>query len=200
MEYTRLQMTSLLPGRGASIDEAVKDHDAKLIKLLDRCRERNLKLNRQNLQLKCLETSFIGHVLTPEGVKPGPRKVDAELKMERPNEVAAGRRLVGLMNYLSKLLIKFSELCEPLRRLTHKDIEWSWSAVQEEAFQSIKRAVTSAPVLKYSNSADPVEDQGDASSIGIGFVLMQNGQPVSYSSRALTASEENYSQIEKELY
>ena len=70
--------------------------------------------------------------------------------------------------------------------------------MQEEAFQSIKRAVTSAPVLKYFNSADPVEGQGDASSIGIGFVLMQNGQPVSYSSRALTASKENYSQIEKE--
>ena len=104
MEYTRLQMISLLPGRGASIDEAVKDHDAKLLKLLDRCRERNLKLNRQNLQLKCLETPFIGHVLTPEGVKPGPRKVDAELKMEIPNDVAAVRRLVGLMNHLSKLL------------------------------------------------------------------------------------------------
>ena len=103
------------------------------------------------------------------------------------------------MNYLSKFLSKLSELCEPLRRLTHKDVEWSWSAVHEEAFQSIKHAVTSAPVLRYFNSAEPVEGQGDASSSGIGFVLMQNGQPVSYSSRALTASEKNYSQIEKEL-
>ena len=189
----------LFTGRGASIDEAVKDHDANLLKLLDRCRERNLKLNREKLQLKCSETPFIGHVLTPEGVKPDPRKVDAILKMERPNDVAAVRRLVGLVNYLSKFLSKLSELCEPLRRLTHKDVEWSWSAVQEEAFQSIKHAVTSAPVLRCFNSAEPVEGQGDASSSGIGFVLMQNGQPVSYSSRALTASEKNYSQIEKEL-
>ena len=51
----------------------------------------------------------------------------------------------------------------------------------------------------YFNSAEPVEGQGDSSSSGIGFVLMQNGQPVSYSSTALTASEKNYSQIEKEL-
>ena len=120
------------------------------------------------------------------------------LKMERPNDVAAVRRLVGLVNYLSKFLSKLSELCEPLRRLTHKDVEWSWSAVQE-AFQSIKHAVTSAPVLRCFNSAEPVEGQGDASSSGIGFVLMQNRQPVSYSSRALTASEENYSQTEKKL-
>ena len=172
----------LITGRGASIDEAVKDHDVNLRKLLDRCRKRNLKLNREKLQLKCSETPFIGHVLTPEGVKPDPRKVDAILKMERPNNVAAVRRLIGLANYLSKFLSKLSELCEPLRRLTHKDVEWSWSAVQEEAFQSIKRAVTSAPVLRYFNSAEPVEGQGDASSSGIGFVLMQNGQPVSYSS------------------
>ena len=158
-----------------------------------------MTLNRDKQQLKCSETPFIAHVLTPEGVKPDPSKVDAILKMERPNDVAAVRRLVGLVNYLSKFLSKLSELCEPLRRLTHKDVEWSWSAVQEEAFQSIKHAVTSAPVLRCFNSAEPVEGQGDASSSGIGFVLMQNGQPVSYSSRALTASEKNYSQMEKKL-
>ena len=54
----------LITGSGASIDEAVKDHDANLLKLLRRCRERNLKLNREKLQLKCSETPFIGHVLT----------------------------------------------------------------------------------------------------------------------------------------
>ena len=57
----------------------------------------------------------------------------------------------------------------------------------------------SAPILRYFNSSEPVEGQGDASANGIGFVFMQNGQPVSYSSRALTTSERNSSQIEKEL-
>lgn len=138
----------LITGRGASMSEAVKDHDTNLIKLLDRSRERNnLKLNREKLQLKCSETPFIGHVLTPEGVKPDPSKIEAILKMERPKDVAAVRRLVGRVNYLSKFLSKLSEICEPLRRLTHKDVEWRWSAGQEEAFESVKRAVTSAPVL-----------------------------------------------------
>ena len=189
----------LITGRGACKEEAVRYHDANLLKLLERCRERNLKLNREKLQLKCTETTFIGHVLTPEGVKPDPSKVEAILKMEKPSDVAAVRRLVGLTNYLSKFLNQLSELCEPLRRLTHKDVEWSWSAEQEKAFENVKQAVTSAPVLRYFNSSEPVEGQGDASVNGIGFVLMQNGQPVSYSSRALTTSERNYSQIEKEL-
>ena len=125
----------LITGRGSSMNEAVKDHDANLLKLLHRCRERNLKLNRGKLQLKCPETPFIGHVLTPEGVKPDPSKVAAILKMEPPKDVAAVRRLVGIANYLSKFLSKLSELCEPLRRLTHKDVEWRWSVEQEEAFQ-----------------------------------------------------------------
>ena len=106
---------------------------------------------------------------------------------------------MGLTNYLSKFLSQLSELCEPLRRLTHKDVEWSWSAEQEKAFENVKQAVTSAPVLQFFNSSEPVEGQRDASANGIGFVLMQNGQQVSYSSRALTTSERNYSQIEKEL-
>jgi len=137
----------------------------------------------------------------PEGIKPDPRKIEAVLKMERPSNVAAVRRLIGLVNYLAKFLSKLSKLCEPLRRLTHKGVEWSWSNEQEKAFESVKQAATSAicNIVQYFNSSEPVEGQGDASASGIGFVLMQNGQPISYSSRALTTSERNYSQIEKEL-
>ena len=96
-------------------------------------------------------------------------------------------------------LSKLSELCEPLRRLTHKGDEWSWSIEQEKAFESEKQAVTSAPILPHFNSNESVEGQGDTSANGIGFVLMQNGQPISYSSRSLTKSERNYSHIEKQL-
>ena len=76
----------------------MKNQDANLLKLLDRCRERNLKLNREKLQLKCTETPFIGHVLALEGIKRDPGKIEAVVKMERPSDVAAVRRLVGLVN------------------------------------------------------------------------------------------------------
>jgi len=99
--------------------------------------------------------------------------------MGRPSDVAAVRRLVGLVNYLSKFLSQLSELCEPLRRLTHKGVEWSWSTKQEKAFESVKQAVTSVPILRYFNSSEPVEGEGDASVNGIRLVLMQNGQLLS---------------------
>ena len=158
-----------------------------------------MKLNREKLQLKCTETPYIGHVLTPEGVKFDPRKVEAVMKMERSSDVAAVRRLVGLVNYLSKFLSKISELCEPLRRHTHKGVEWSWSTEKEKAFESVKQVVTAAPILRFFNSSKSIEGQGDASANDTVFVLIQNGQPVSYSSRALTTSERNYSQIEEKL-
>ena len=101
--------------------------------------------------------------------------------MERPSDVAVVRRLVGLVNYLPKFLSKLAELCEPLRRLTHKGVEWSWSIEQEKALESVKQAVTSAPVVRYFYSREPVEGKGDASANGIGFVLMQNGQPAEWS-------------------
>ena len=83
--------------------------------------------------------------------------------------------------------------------MTHKDAEWQWTAEQDAAFKKIKEAVTTAPVLQYFDPAQHTEGCGDASSQGIGFVLTQNEHPIAYASRALTAAEQRYSQIEKGL-
>ena len=109
------------------------------------------------------------------------------------------QRLIGMVKYLSKFVTNLSEVCQPLRKLTHKDAEWQWTQEQKRAFQSLKVAVTQAPVLKYFSLEAQTEGQDDASQKGLGFVLMQEGQPVTYASRALTPAEQRYSQIEKEL-
>ena len=93
------------------------------------------------------ETPFFGHGLTPEGVKPDHSQVEEALKMGRPNDVVAVRRLMGLVNFFSKFLSKFSELCELLRRLTHKGVEWSWSTEPEKTCESVKQALVAAPIL-----------------------------------------------------
>ena len=142
---------------------------------------------------------FIGHRLTKEGLKPDPAKVKAILSMKKPDDVAAVQRLMGMVKYLSKFLSDLSQICEPIRRLTHKDVPWFWTKEQDVAFDKIKEAVTSAPVLKYFDSSKPTEGSGDASSQGLGFVLTQEDHPVTYASRALTQAEQRYSQIEKEL-
>lgn len=85
----------LITGHDANMDEATKDHDANLLKLLQRWRERNLKLNRDKLQLKCSDTPFIGHLLMREGVKPDPSKLEAILKMERPMHWCGSGQVAG---------------------------------------------------------------------------------------------------------
>ena len=94
-----------------------------------------------------------------------------------------------MVKYLSKFLSDLSQICEPIRRLTHKDVPWFWTKEQDVAFDKIKEAVTSGPVLKCFDSSKPTEGSGDASSQGLGFVLTQEDHPVTYASRALTQAE-----------
>ena len=189
----------LITGKGATMSEASFDHDKNLRSLLERCQERNIKLNREKFEFKCPQVPFIGHLLTSEGLKPDPKKVEAICSMPKPEDVQAVQRFVNTVKYLSRFLEDLSDMSEPLRRLTHKDVPWEWSQEQEEAFAKIKKAVSTAPVLKFFTPSAPTEGEGDASEKGIGFALMQQGQPVTYASRALTKAEQNYSQIEKEL-
>ena len=134
----------LITGQGETEREADVDHDRNLKSLLDRCRERNIKLNKKKFTFKCDDVQFIGHRLTKEGLKPDPAKVKAILSMKKPDDVAAVQRLMGMVKYLSKFLGDLSQICEPIRRLTHKDVPWFWKKEQDAAFDKIKEAVTSA--------------------------------------------------------
>ena len=104
-----------------------------------------------------------------------------------------------MSQYLSKFLPHLSQITKPLRALTQKDTEWLWESTQQLAFEELKRAVSSTPLLRYYNVKEPVTLQCDASQSGLGAALLQGGQPVAYASRALTAAESRYAQIEKEL-
>ena len=114
----------LITSQGETEREADEDHDRNLKSLLDRCREWNIKLNKKKFTFKCDDVQFIGHRLTKEGLKPDPAKVKAILSMKKPDDIAAVQRLMGMVNYLSKFLVDLFQICEPTRRLTHKDEPW----------------------------------------------------------------------------
>ena len=135
-------------GFGETKESADRDHDYNLQAFLERCQERGVKLNAQKAQLRMSEVPFIGHVATPEGLCVDPAKVRAIQEMPPPEDVAAIQRLLGLAQYLSKFLPHLSDMTKPLRELTQKDVEWVWSQPQQHAFNVLKKAVTSAPVLR----------------------------------------------------
>ena len=186
-------------GFGDTLEEAVKDHDQNLDAVLRRCAARGIKLNSSKVRLRRQEVPFIGHVTTEKGLRDDPTKVQAITQMPRPTDVAGVQRLLEMIQYLAKFLPNLSDIAKPLRELTHKEVEWVWDQPQENAFRKLQEAITSTPVLRYYNLAEEVTIQCDASQTGLGAALMQNGQPVAYTSRALTDAETQYAQIEKEL-
>ena len=181
----------LVAGAGDTMKDVVADHDVKIKKLLGRCQERNIKLNKQKVAFKQTKVPYIGHLLTSEEVKADPSKIEAVTKMER--------RIMGTVGYLAKFLPRLSEVSQPLRQLTKKGTEFLWDEIHDRAFSRIKEMVTAPPLLKYYEREKDLVIQCDASEGGLGAALLQDGRPLAYASRALTAAERNYAQIEKEL-
>ena len=188
----------LVVGSGDTEVDAERDHDTNLRALMERCRAVKLRLSERKLQFKLQAVHFHGHILSSEGLKIDPEKTRAVLEMPTPTDAKAVQRFIGFVTYLAKFLPKLSEVCEPLRRLLDKDTEWHWLAKHEDAVQEIKRLVSNTPVLRYYDVTKPVTVQSDASMNGLGCCLLQGGQPVAFASRALTQTEQNYAQIEKE--
>ena len=186
-------------GFGETLEQASRNHDDHLEGFLQRCDKKNLKLNDKKIKLRIQEVPFIGHLATADGLSVDPHKVQAIIEMPHPEDVAAIQRLLGLAQYLSKFLPHLSDITKPLQELTQKDTEWTWGTAQRSALETLKKAVSSTPILRYYNLQEEVTLQCDASQSGLGAAMMQNGQPVAYASRALTSAETRYPQIEKEL-
>ena len=109
----------LVSGSGDTIEEANADHDANLIRLLQRARKVNLKFNSKKLNLR--KSEVMGYVLTSEGLKPDPDKIQAVSKMPKPTCKQQTLSLLGFVNYLAKFLPRLSEIAHPVRELTTKN-------------------------------------------------------------------------------
>ena len=190
----------LVFGCGKTDEEATRDHDNNLKNLLERCRDKGIRLNREKVQLRLKEVAYMGHILTAGGLKPDPNKVKAIKEMPAPTDKQGVRRLLGMTNYLQRFAPKLSEVTTPLRDLTKTDTEFLWEEkIHGTALEETKKILSETPVLKYFDPEIEPVLQCDASMHGLGACLMQDGHPVAYASRSLTPTEANYAQIEKEL-
>ena len=104
-----------------------------------------------------------------------------------------------MVNYLKKFSPVLSEFSEPLRRLCKSGVEWAWESEQQSTFEAIKQVIMTLPVLTYFNKTKKHKIQCDVSKKGLGAVLLQESKPVMYILRALTESEQRYSNIKREL-
>ena len=107
---------------------------------------------------------------------------------------------IGFVNYLAKFLPNLSTICQPLRKLSCKGASWTWQSEQDAAFKNIKQLVIAESVHQFYDVNKEVTNQSDASSSRLAAVLMQDEHPIAYASNALTTTERNYVQIEKECW
>ena len=121
-------------------------------------------------------------------------------EMPRPTDVQVIQRLIGVVSYLSKFLPQLSTVYEPLRCLTDSHAVFDWLPQHEDARVKIKELIIQTTVLRYFDVNKEVTIECDSSDVGLGAVLTQDGYPVAYASRALTQTERNYAQIEKECF
>lgn len=189
-------------GKGATEEEGGADHDANLHRLLQRCREKGIKLNRDKVELKQTQVSYLGHILSREGLKPDPKKIDAVQQLPTPEDKQAVQRLLGVVGYLQKFAPNLSDAAAPMRDLVKRNVNFRWDEdVHGAALKKVKTILSEPPVLRYFDSSGESKTtlQCDASQHGLGACLMQDGQPIQYASRALTETERQYAQIEKEM-
>ena len=119
--------------------------------------------------------------------------------MSPPSDKKGTERLLGTVNYLAKFIPNLSEITLLIHDILKKDVVFHWEAAQEDAFTKVKNIFSAAPVLTFYDVKKPVVISCDASQSGLGALLLQEGKPVAYASRALTSAETLYAQIEKEL-
>ena len=168
-----------------------------------RLRKANLKLKVKKCELFQQSVSFLGHIVSKDGISADPEKVQAVKSWPSPNSVTEVRSFLGFCSYYRKFVKGFADIASPLHKITEKGRKFEWTDECQDAFESLKDILTSTPILAYPDESSSFILDTDASEIGIGAVLSQiqdgNERVLAYASRKLNKAERSYCVTRREL-
>lgn len=180
-----------------------KDHLEHLQKVFDLLEEAGLRMGKDKCKFCRQQIPFLGHIITPDGIKPNEPLIEKVLRFPEPTKPKEVREFLGLSGYYRQFIKGYADKAAPLTQLTRKNVEFQWTPKCQEAFDFLKRKLTTAPILQYPDFSQQFILHTDASDIGLGAVLAQKNQKghetvVGYASRVLQQAEKNYTTTEKE--
>ena len=181
----------------------MEEHDHRLRALLERLTVHGVTLNTKKCSFRQTKVEFLGHHISPTGIKPLSTKVDAITNFKVPENITELRRFFGMAQQLSKFTPALSTASEPLRDLLSTKNSWVWTTVHQKAFDATKTELAKAPILAHYDIAKPTKIRTDGSMLnGISAILYQmhdDWKPVAFASRYLSDAEKNYHNIEVEM-
>ena len=171
--------------------------------MLARLKKFDLKLKLRKCALCQTNVKFLGRLATQEGIEVTKEHVQAVQDWPSPQIRKALQQFLGFLNYHRRFIQGLAGISAPLYDLTRPRAEWKWADEHTEAFETLKRIMTSPPVLTYPNAEDQLILDTDASDLAIGAVLsqVQDGKerPISFVSKALNSKQKQYCTTQKEL-
>ncbi|KAA0042309.1 reverse transcriptase [Cucumis melo var. makuwa] len=176
-----------------------ESHEEHLRIVLQTLREKQLYAKFSKCEFWLEQVVFLGHVVSAKGVSVDPQKVEAVVNWERPISATEVCSFLGLAGYYRRFIEDFSQLALPLTALTRKNVKFEWSNKCEQSFQELKKRLVTAPILALPVTGKDYMIYCDASRLGLGCVLMQDGNVIAYASRKLKEHECNYPTHDLEL-
>jgi hypothetical protein len=181
---------------------SVKEHLGHLREVLGRLQKAGFTLNREKVHLAQSEIKFLGHSLSGGGIRILPERVEAIEQFPSPRNLKAVRRFLGMVGFYASFVKDFSQIAEPLHALKRKKAKFVWGESQREAFEELKRRISTPPVLQIPDFGKEFVLVTDSSDVAISAVLNQrqgeNLAPIAFASRLLNVAERKYSTYEKE--
>ncbi|CAA0825701.1 Uncharacterized mitochondrial protein AtMg00860, partial [Striga hermonthica] len=178
---------------------SIDQHKEHLRIVLETLRREKLYAKFSKCEFWLDPVAFLGHIVTARGIEVDPSKIEAVSKWDTPRSAADVCSFLGLAGYYRRFIEGFSKIAQPLTNLTKKAVRFDWSPKCEESFQELKRRLTTVPVLSIPDPTLEFTIYSDASKVGLGCVLMQQGRVVAYASMQLKPHEQNYPTHDLEL-
>lgn len=176
----------------------MEDHLVHLEEVLKILRGQKLFAKKSKCSFGQAKIEYLGHIISGDGVSTNPDKIKCMLQWPIPKNVKQLRGFLGLTGYYRKFIKHYGLINKPLTDLLKKD-GFIWTSAAELAFHQLKEVMTTAPVLALPDFSVPFVVETDASGKGIGAVLMQNGRPIAFLSKALCPKNQTLSIYERKF-